>query len=373
MSLLRRNIIRLACVALALTRGVAAFADVTSTDLGAPVDGGAGDLALPPDPDAPTVGVSINATTAAIGDKLTLIIAATSKEGVLVSLPNALELGKFEVLSRDEGDKAGLDVGNGRRSRRFVLGIASYEIGTHAIPEIRLSYINPQGDVRSVDTEPLLVTITGLIAEGDNQETQPLRATHSTLIEDRRAISALKYGGIALGALIVLGVAQWLVRRVLRRRAEAAQVAPPPRPAHEVALERLAALRARGNFAEDSYRPFYFELAEILRAYLGGRFAFDSLELTTAELMTVLATKAPAVAAKDGPVDRFLQEADLIKFAKFGSDPEAVARAFAIVEDTIANTKEIAPPPVADAAAADTSPPATPKTPPPTTGGGDAA
>ncbi len=336
MILLRCNIIRgLAAAALV---AIATPAQAEPVDLAPPLDGAVLDAALPPDPDAPTVGVSIDRSEAAIGDRLNLTISATSLEGVVVTLPNAIELGKFEVLSRDEGDKTGIDVGNGRRARRFVLGIASYEIGTHAIPEIRLSYINPKGEVRSVDTEPLIVTITGLIGGNEKPETQAMRAPHSTMVEDRRAVEAMRYGGIALAALLVLLLLRAIVRRVLRRRRAAAEVGPPPRPADEVAMERLQALRARGNFSLDSYRPYYFELAEILRAYLGARFEFYSLELTSAELLDVLAARAPELGAKDGGLARFFEEADLVKFAKFGSDDAAAERAFGFVQATVLST-----------------------------------
>ncbi len=311
------------------------------------VDLGAFDAAtLPPDPDAPTVGVSIDRTEGALGDRLNLTISATSKEGIVVTLPASVELGKFEVLTRDDGNPAGLDVGNGRRSRRFLLGIASYEVGTHAIPEIRLSYISAGGQVRFVDTEPLLITITGVIGPTEKPEPQPLRAVRSTMVEDVRAKQALQYGAVGLAALIALLVIRAIVRRLLRKRAEAAAVAPPPRPADEVAMERLQVLRARGNFALDSYRPYYFELAEILRQFLGGRFEFDSLELTTHELLLVLVEKAPSLAAADGDVARFFDEADLVKFAKFGSDDVTADRAFNFVQATVlANARRLEPAP----------------------------
>lgn len=323
-------------------------ATVQAADVVAPaVDLGAFDAAtLPPDPDAPTVGVSIDRTEGALGDRLNLTISATSKEGIVVTLPASVELGKFEVLTRDDGNAAGLDVGNGRRARRFSLGIASYEIGTHAIPEIRLSYISAGGQVRFVDTEPLLITITGVIGPNEKPEPQPLRAVRSTMVEDVRAKQALQYGAIGFAALVALLVIRAIVRRLLRKRAAAAAVAPPPRPADEVAMERLQVLRARGNFANDSYRPYYFELAEILREFLGSRFKFYALELTTRELLMVLGDTAPALAAHDGEIARFLEDADLVKYAKFGSDDVAAERAFNFVQATVlANALRLEVPP----------------------------
>jgi len=75
-------------------------------------------------------------------------------------------------------------------------------------------------------------------------------------------------------------------------RAGAHRPAPPPRPAHEVALERLDRLGARLGTSDD-LRPFIFELSEIIREYLGARFAFNSLELTTEELVLRLRRRVP--------------------------------------------------------------------------------
>ena len=49
-------------------------------------------------------------------------------------------------------------------------------------------------------------------------------------------------------------------------------------------LDRLGTILAQGG----DLRPFYFELSEAIRDYLGGRFGFDSLEMTTEELVAAM-------------------------------------------------------------------------------------
>ena len=94
----------------------------------APAWADAADLANAPaadDPDAPTVGVSIDKTEAHVGDRLTLTVSAVAKSGIAVVLPAKLDTGKLEILDRNDGDKGGRDLGDGRRSHRFVLGVAA--------------------------------------------------------------------------------------------------------------------------------------------------------------------------------------------------------------------------------------------------------
>jgi len=119
-------------------------------------------------------------------------------------------------------------------------------------------------------------------------------------------------GGILaaiLGALVT-----WLIVRRLRGRI-IYRPGPPPRPAHEVAMEKLDRLGAYGFLENADNRPFYFAVSEVIREYLGGRFAFDSLELTTDELVAELRRTASREVIL-GEIEGWLSGCDLVKFAK---------------------------------------------------------
>jgi len=132
--------------------------------------------------------------------------------------------------------------------------------------------------------------------------------------------------GGAVGALLLLLVVRRWWRS--RKRRVAAELGPvvPSRPPGEVAIERLSEIRARGQLDREGYRPFAFETAEVVRAYLGARYGFDSLELTSTELLDELRQAAPHLAEPGAEVVRFLERTDLIKFAKTGAtEAEAIA------------------------------------------------
>ncbi len=298
------------------------------------------------DPDAPTVGASLDRTEAFVGDKLTLTVSAVGRAGIVVSLPAKLELGKLELLSR-EGEDKGRDLGDGRRSYRFLLGVAAYEVGDLEIPSLPLTYLTLRGDVRTIHTAPLNVHIRSLVSPESDQklETQPPRPPRSALVEDKRVMRAAKIGGAVLGAGVLLLAIGLLVRRSLKKRQAIEAAVIPSRAPDEVAVERLRALRDAGNFSVEGYRPFYFAVAEVVRAYLGARYGFDSLELTTTELLDELGRHAPQLVStgamskdSDGEATRFLESSDMVKFAKAGStDGDALAAldsALAIVLST---------------------------------------
>src|SRR5262249_14295805 len=161
------------------------------------------------------------------------------------------------------------------------------------------------GEVRTVTTDAVPLTIRALVAPDEAKpEPQPERPPRSAWVEDERALRAIKWGGIGLGAALLSTLLVLLVRRALRRlKPEAALVAAvPARPPDEVAMEKLSALRRAGNFAADGYRRFYFALAEIVRSYLGARYSFDALDMTTTELLAELARRAAHLTADGGEV-----------------------------------------------------------------------
>jgi hypothetical protein len=266
------------------------------------------------------VGVTADRSQVTVGDKVTVTVTAVAREGIAVALPSKLEVGRFELVERAEDPPGGQDIGNGRRTFRFRLVVTSYEPGELELPSLVLSWTDDQGEVRALQTRPLTLNVRSVLPPDDAPDLDIAGALppREVWVEDTR-VSSLLFGlGGLLGALLLLFGARRLVRR--RRPAGLAESAAPVvvRDPGEVALERLAALRAAGGFEREGYRPFAFALAELVRAYLGGRFGFDALELTSTELLEALRQRAPHLLGPEAELPRFVEESDLIKFASAG-------------------------------------------------------
>ncbi len=263
------------------------------------------------DRDAPTVTARVQARDGAfhVGDAISVVVTAISRRGVPVNLPGALDLAGFSVLDRKESEQ---DLGDGRVRHDFALTIASYEPGEKEIPALEVTYLGSGGDVRTARTTPLPLKITSLIA---NEPEPAIKDAVGpvTVMQENLLLVYIGAGllAAALGALVTF----FIVRR-LRARA-AARPGPPPRPAHEIALEKLDRLGQYGFLEDADNRPFYFAVSEIIREYLGGRFGFDSLELTTDELVAQLKrTGGKDLGIFQGEVTGWLSACDLVKFAK---------------------------------------------------------
>ena len=86
-------------------------------------------------------------------------------------------------------------------------------------------------------------------------------------------------------------------------------------PAHEIALKKLAEQWQKYEESRD-FKPFYFEISMIFRAYLSKEFSIDALEKTTPEIFSVMRARSIdrklCVQCRD-----LLAACDLVKFAKF--------------------------------------------------------
>jgi len=279
-----------------------------------------------------------------VGSPFTLVVEARHPPGAVALLPEALPLPEAlaerikqrKHVRRAEGD-AEVD--------RYELELLAFDAGEQTIGPIELAF----GSTKAVSRD-LVIDIASGLAEAEQPvatstlpeamaELERMAATNppprAVMVEDY----SLVYGA---GALFGLLVGFLLVRRLLRRWKQREVVVeapppPPPRPAHEVALERLEALREDDPMAQGEHKTFWVALSEILRAYVGDRYTFDSVELTVAELAAQLRTmRTPGLDL--AVLEKILNEADLAKFAKYvPSDAEAHSAlngAFDVVERT---------------------------------------
>ena len=303
------------------------------------------------DPEAPTVAARVDRTVAHVGDAVTLTVTTVARRGVPVNLPNVLDLGAFSLLDRADAEA---DLGDGRLRREFTLRIAAYEPGPQTIPAVEVTYLGKTGEVRQTRTQPIELKIASLIANEPEPALKDNAPPVPVLKQDLRLVYlAGRLLAAALGALVT-----WLVVRRLRQRV-IVRPGPPPRPAHEIALERLDRLGSYGFLENADNRPFYFAVSEIIRDFLGARFGFDSLELTTDELMDELGRRAGQhLVLKE--IGRWLSACDLVKFAK--TSPTA-CEARGTLEVAIQIVKSTQGASAAEAAAA--PPPSAPPSPPP--------
>src|SRR5262245_9688899 len=98
-------------------------------------------------------------------------------------------------------------------------------------------------------------------------------------------------------------------------------------------------------------RIFYEQVSAIAREYLGNRYGFLALDMTTSEILKTVRQLQPA-GLDAAQVARFLAEADLVKFAKFVPGAEEPAAHLAEARRLVDTTRELDAPAAPQQAAA---------------------
>jgi hypothetical protein len=133
---------------------------------------------------------------------------------------------------------------------------------------------------------------------------------------------------------VIAGAAaiSWVLNR--RRTEVAASVEPPPSP-YDVAMRALQRLRED----QPPVEQFYMRLSDIVRHYLEGRFSLRAPERTTEEFLYEVSQNGTLSTAHKELLGTFLQESDLVKFARHQPQPADQQRVFAAAERFVEETR----------------------------------
>lgn len=288
--------------------------------------------------DAVQVTASLGPASIHIGDHAELTVSVIHPATMTAS-PPAVRDGSALVPFGSGTRVAGLDVvaaGPPQRSEspggnvetRFTYRLTSFDVGSHALPELVVAVADGKDSIEASAPAQKLEVASLLAA------TKPAQGA-TTAEPDIRDIKgpltvAPDYSlwVVILAGTLVLLVAAALVRRAWRRRGRAAPPPTPRLPPYEEAVAALATLRARGLPATGAWKEFALDLSEIVRRYVGRRYAFNALESTTREVLRELGgqRELEAVARDRSPLQslrQLLEETDLIKFAKVVPEMEA--------------------------------------------------
>jgi hypothetical protein len=279
---------------------------------------------------APTVSARLDRGEAHVGDVARMQVTVIHRKDVAVNLPPHPELGKFSLLGVDQAHK---DLAGGRTQTDFVLRLAAYELGDLEVPVVQVVATGPDGAIQAIPVGPLPLRIASLLANTPDAQPKAAAAPVRVMERDLRSVWV---AAIVAGAALVVAATLWLRRRLVEGRRRARPPAPPE-PAHIVALRRLADLRDSGLLERGEVGKFYELLSLAVRDYLGGRYGFDALDMTSLEIGGALVRAQPAAPAP-AEVEGFLSACDLVKFARHRPDADvargALDEAVQLVERT---------------------------------------
>ena len=244
-------------------------------------------------------------------DSAALRLEVESAEADEVQFPDSTDgFGPFAVVRDEALDDRLLESGRRARGREYVL--QPFLPGAYELPALT---VQVNGEPRLV-TDPVPVTVESVLEDPESSDLKD--------IADPVDVPVPWWWwalGTALLAAAAVAAAWWWKRRA------AALAAPRFVPPHEAALAALDALLAEGLPEGPAVKRFYLRLSGIVRHYLEERFGLRAPEQTTEEFLAEMAT-GPAV-GKDHQqlLRRFLEQADMVKFAKFAPGRDEIGAA----------------------------------------------
>ena len=280
------------------------------------------------------VSAAIDSTTLFIGDQTDLHLRATCEAGEQVQMPVLAEqlVDGIEIVDRTLVDTTTLQ--DGRVQYNQYLTLTSFQDS--------LFYIEPLAFVSGDDTvwsESLMLNVV-----------QPFEMDSTDMaITDIKGIykapiwwwGILRWVLLAL-AIVGIGVGGYYLITYLRNRfgdASATDVPTEPlRPAEEVALEKLDAIREQKIWQSGQVKEYHTQLTDVVREYVARRFEVSSTEQTSDETLRAMRGLLSDKKELYEDLRKMLTLADLVKFAKWTTTPDenelSLRSAYAFVKET---------------------------------------
>jgi uncharacterized RDD family membrane protein YckC len=253
---------------------------------------------------------------ARLAEPLTLELTLTSAAGATFYPPFRPALGSFELLPSPSPVQ---QVAGGQLTETWRFALLPVRLGVERIPAIEIPYRLADGTEGAVKTPVTRVDVEGHLANAQNPEPAPPPAPVPVITTDWLLVWLLA----GLGALGVATLLALFLVAALGARFRSLIPPPPPPPANEEAFARLSALDADATLDGASRHA---ALVDVLRAYLGRRYAIDALEMTTRETLGALA-EVDLKGVAQAEIAALLDEGDYVKFAGFTySDADSRAR-----------------------------------------------
>lgn len=261
------------------------------------------------------ISIKLDTTKIRIGEQIQCELAVPKEANFVLPKLVLDSLNKIEILYRSPIDSL-----TDKLKRDYIL--TSFDAGTYHIPPQVLQVNNKQ-----YLSDSLLIEVQTVAVDTTKQKLFPIKPIHKA--DPKTWHDYIQYLWWILGVIGVLGLLWWLFFRKngIEKRNKKQLLTPI-----ETALLHFDSLDKKDLIIQNKIKAYYIELTDIVRQYIGEDVKIPTLEVTTDELITLLeihnkSKKIGFSKERITELHNFLQQADLVKFAK--SKPEI----FQIEED----------------------------------------
>jgi hypothetical protein len=238
-----------------------------------------------------------------VGDPLVLLLVLELPSNATPTvIPEIGMPESFRILDSPDAIREDLAKGRTRWVQSIVL--TSYRPGETEISEIRIKLCEASGDTTVLSDDPIPILVQS-IKPDDLQDIIDVKQPVSLDAE----IPIWAWVLLLIPVVFVLGF--WLWWRNRSKGPDLVQVAVVVDWFAEVRLLRTSGLIEKGEF-----NAYYTRLSQALRRFIEQRTGVEAMERTTFEIQNDL-VRAEMTEVNILGVEGFLNEADLVKFARF--------------------------------------------------------
>ncbi|MAW39841.1 MAG: hypothetical protein CMF27_02815 [Kiritimatiellaceae bacterium] len=268
-------------------------------------------------------------TNLTIGEVIEFTITTTYPPEALIQLP---ELGRKKEIIQLERNWEPVERADTLEQTHYHYRLTSFELGTHQISTNSILFTY-QGETHAHPFPPIVLNVISSLPPDAPFKLAPLRPPHPLPARLPRWLIIVIIAGIIAYIMGRLSTRLWKNRT-------STKPTPPPIPAHLIALRQLEVLRAGPLMQAQQSEPFVTELSCILRRYLEARFQLNAPDQTTEEILADL-TRSPALTPQQQTtLNTFLQQADVVKFAKGEWERTAMDEAFQTTRTFVQDTAQ---------------------------------
>ncbi len=218
------------------------------------------------------------------------------------------------------------DAANGQRIERIGdVTFIPLSVDSSVVPANAFDFVSPAGDTIRAWSDEVRVPIRRIAATAT--DLRPLKE------QWKAPVNYWLWGGIAAAVLAAIIALVWWIRG---RRRQGEAIAPGMRlPPDVIALAELDRIVGMGLAERAEYKTHYTLVVDTLRRYLEARYHIEAMDRTTFELLDVLEQRGVRI---DG-LGVLLDEADLVKFAKFTPTVDQAGDAVRRARDLVVATR----------------------------------
>ena len=260
------------------------------------------------------VKTTIDRQEITVGDNIIYRIECEDLQKGDIEFPlNLKSLGNFEIKDVEVDEK------------QAIYTLTNFNVGEDTIPPLTLKY-KIDGEEYEIETGKISVTIESVLTP-DIKDIRDIKPPLDIPLNKLPFILGF------ISAVLIGGGVYFLLKKIKKGRIHI--IEKEIRPAHEIAYERLKLLK----LDERRVKEYYIELSDTIRRYIEARFGISAPTETTYELLAALKKKKIKYLNFNHMRD-FFWGCDLVKFAKYVPDIDAVKRDSNSARLIIDETKE---------------------------------